>query len=172
MRYDMRRSWGVRRWSGGGEARFETSVEVIRLPEAANEDDAGDNAAFRAETVNLAGNEITNFLDDRFEDVFDLFGAHDEEARVKSCLLVIWEAGKTGGMSAQSLHEAHRIWDLRYVDLLVLILIEVALDELLKVPEPHLPRLSLLLFHLVEPRLTQSTSHMLLKTIVEKRAAA
>ena len=60
----------------------------------------------------------------------------------------------------------------RDVDLLVLVLVEIALHKLLEVPEPHLPRLALLELHLVEAGLAQLVLDILLEPVVEESAPA
>ena len=62
--------------------------------------------------------------------------------------------------------------NLRNIDLLVLVLVEIALDELLEIAEPHLPRLTLLELHLVEAAAAQATPHVLLEPVIQKGAAA
>lgn len=57
---------------------------------------------------------------------------------------------------------------LRDVHLLVLILVEITLDELFKVPQAHLPRLTLLLLHLIEPCLAQSPPNVFLEPVIQK----
>jgi hypothetical protein len=64
------------------------------LAEATDEDDAGNDASFRTETVDLAGDKVADFLDDGFEDVFDLLRCHNEEARVQSCFFIIGQSGE------------------------------------------------------------------------------
>ncbi len=60
---------------------------------------------------------------------------------------------------------------LRNIDLLVLILVEIPLDEFLKVSKPHLPRLPLLHLHLVKPAMAQSVPDMLFESVVEEGAS-
>lgn len=62
--------------------------------------------------------------------------------------------------------------NLRNVDFLVFVLVKVPLDKLLKVAEPHLPRLPLLDLHLVEAALAQPSPDVLLESVVEERASA
>lgn len=60
----------------------------------------------------------------------------------------------------------------RDVDLLVLVLVKVPLDELLKVPQAHLPRPALLDLHVVELAGADAAPHVLLEAEVEEGAAA
>lgn len=73
----VRRPFAVR-WRGGArEVGLEAPVEVVRLAEAADEDDARDDATLGTEAIDLALDEIADLLHDGLEDVFDLGGCHD-----------------------------------------------------------------------------------------------
>jgi hypothetical protein len=61
--------------------------------------------------------------------------------------------------------------NLRHVGLLVLILVEIPLDELLKVSKSHLPSLTLLHLHLIKAGVAQATSHVLFKSVIQKGTA-
>jgi hypothetical protein len=75
---------------------LEPAVQVVALAEPADEDDARDDAALGAERVDLALDEVADLLDDGVEDVLDLLGRHDEEARVEAGFFVVGEAGEAG----------------------------------------------------------------------------
>jgi len=116
VRLRMRRAHAVRRRGRAAEVRLQPLVEVVALAEAADEHDAADDAAGGADAGDLALHEVADLLDDGLEDVLDLRGRHDEEAAVDA-----------GGLVVGQPREGH-------VDLgVLLVLVEVALDELLEV---------------------------------------
>ena len=80
--------------AAAGEVALEAAVQVVGLAEAADEDDARDDAALGAQVVDLALDKVADFFDDGVEDVFDLVGRHDEEARVQPGFFVVGEAGE------------------------------------------------------------------------------
>lgn len=99
-----------RRRDGGDEVRLEAAVEVVALPEAADEDNARDHAALGAEVVDLALDEVAHLADDGLEDVLDLLGRHDEEARVEARFFVIGEAGEAKNGVRPGLLRRHDVW--------------------------------------------------------------
>lgn len=96
MRALLGRDLGIgRRRSRAGEVALELAVQVIALAEAADQDDARDGLPLVAQVVDLSLDEVTDFLDDGVEDVFDLGRAHDHEAAVETNFFVVGEAGET-----------------------------------------------------------------------------
>lgn len=150
----MRRPLAVRWGCRAGKMRFEASIQVVALAEATNQYNAGHDAAFCAEAVDLALYKIADFLDDGLEDFLGLGGSHDEKSRVETDFFVVRKAGEGD------------------IDLLVLVLIEIPLDKLLKIPQPHLPGLALLGLHLIETGLAKPCLDMFLESIIEERATA
>lgn len=102
-RAGVRRPLAVRRRRRAGKVRLELAVQVLALAEAADEDDARHDAALGAQAVDLPLDEVADLLDDRVENVLDLLGGHDHEARVESGLIVVGEAGEAESMVSHGL---------------------------------------------------------------------
>lgn len=103
--------------------------------------------------LDLALHQVAHLLDDGLEDVAHLRRRNDEEARVEPGVGVV-EPRQRG------------------VELVELVLVEVALDVVLEHLEPHLPRLALARLHVVEARRAQPAADVFLKAVVEKGGAA
>jgi hypothetical protein len=66
-----------------------TAVEVIRLPEATDENDTTDETSFVANGAYLAFYEANDFMNHWVENLFYLLSAHDQEAGIQSSVLII-----------------------------------------------------------------------------------
>lgn len=130
----MSRPFAVRRRGCTRKVRFQSSIKIITLAKATDENDARHDTALGAQPFDLALNQVTYFFDYGLEDVFNLFGAHDHEPRVETRFFIIRKSGEAAHRQYNSqMLSVIVVRDLRDINFLVLVLIKVAFNKLLEI---------------------------------------
>jgi hypothetical protein len=131
--------------------RLHLAVQIVALSESADQHDAADHAPLSSDRVHLAVDERYDLFHHRLEDLLDLIGRHDEEARIEAGFFVVWKPGEGD------------------IDFVVLVFVEVALDEFFKVFEAHVPRLGFLFAHGIVPFFADAAFDVVLEAVVQER---